>query len=163
MNEEKMQMMKMIGRKMALRMGILMSFFLALTGTLTSGHFTVPGFILSFIMSSILSIIIGLIVPIGLINAKLGQSLKLEPGSLKARCIESCVSDLIYTPVLTLAMTSFAYVMIKKQSGGMAQIPYLPMFLKSLIICFVVGYILIFVFTPLLLKSLLPQNPGDES
>ena len=41
--------MKVIGRKMSIRMGILMSFSLALVGTLTSGHFTPVGFVLIFI------------------------------------------------------------------------------------------------------------------
>ncbi|SDB67800.1 hypothetical protein [Butyrivibrio sp. INlla16] len=50
------EQMRKIGRQMAIRMGILMSLALSLVGTLTSGHFTVPGFIISFVLSTIISL-----------------------------------------------------------------------------------------------------------
>ena len=150
--------MRIISRKMAVRMGLLMSFCLALTGTVTSGHFTVPGFLISFVLSLLISLVIGFIVPVGRISGAFSAGLGLERGSLGARIAESFISDLIYTPVITLAMTFFAYRMAMRASDGMADNPYVPMFLSSLVICFVVGFVLIFIFQPLFLKMLMKDN-----
>ena len=105
------QTMKKIGKEMSIYMSIAMSLFLSLTGTLTSGHFTIPGFIISFLISTVISMIIGLIVPMGKVNNSVERKLGLEQGSMKARCIDSLISDLIYTPIMTLCMVSFAYMM----------------------------------------------------
>lgn len=152
------EQMRKIGRQMGIRMGLLMSFCLSLVGTLTSGHFTLVGFLLSFVVSTIISLIIGFLVPVGKISGSLCRKWKLEPGKLATRCVESLISDIIYTPVITLAMVALAYNMAMKQSGGMAEISFLPMFLHSLLICFVVGYVLIFIFMPLFLKQLLKKK-----
>ncbi|MCR5754970.1 MAG: hypothetical protein K6G30_09210 [Acetatifactor sp.] len=152
------EQMKKIGRQMGIRMGLLMSFCLALVGTLTSGHFTPIGFLLSFVISSVISILIGFLIPVGKVSGSICKRLKLEPGKLATRCVESLISDIIYTPVITLAMVAFAYNMAMKQSGGMAEISFLPMFLHSLLICFVVGYVLIFIFMPMFLKQLMQKK-----
>ena len=149
------EMMKVIGRKMGVRMGLLMSFCLALVGTLTSGHFSLPGFLLSFVVSTAISLVIGFFVPVGKVSQGVCQKWNIEPGTLKSRCVESLISDLIYTPLITFAMVVLAYTMAMRQSDGMAQIPFVPMFVKSLIICFVVGYVLIFIFMPIFLKQLM--------
>ena len=153
--EEKM---RSIGRKMAVYMGVLMSFCLALIGTAASGHFTVPGFLISFVLSLMISLAIGFVIPLGRVSQGICSMLGLKRGSLPARLAESFVSDLIYTPVITLAMTAFAYQMAMRQSGGMAEISFVPMFLRSLFICFVAGFILIFIFQPLFLKRLMNDN-----
>ena len=155
------EQMRKIGRQMAIRMGILMSFCLSLVGILSSGHFTVPGFIISFILSTIISLIIGFIIPIGKVTAILCARMRLQRGAFGTRVFESLVSNTIYTPVMTLVMVAFAYNMAMRQSEGMAQIPFVPMFLKSLFICYVVGFFLIFIFQPLLLKQLMKKN-GPE-
>ena len=63
--------------------------------------------------------------------------------------METLVSDLIYTPIITVIMSTVAYFMAT--SNG-AQIPYVPMLLKSLLVCFLVGYVLIFIFAPLFMR-----------
>ncbi len=153
MNEQ----MKNIGREMGIRMGILMSFCLALTGTLSSGHFTPVGFIFSFIVSAIISILIGFVVPVGKITGDVCRKAGFEQGTIKERLLSSLISNLIYTPLMTFVMVLLAYTMVMKQSGGMAQLSFLPMFLHSLVICFIVGYILIFIFQPLFMKQLLKK------
>ena len=50
--------------KMSLLMGTTMSFVLSLIGNLSSGMFTVPGFLKSFCISFLISLIIGFIIPI---------------------------------------------------------------------------------------------------
>lgn len=149
--------MKKIGMGMNIRMALMMSFCLSLIGTLTSGHFTIPGFIISFLISTVISLLIGFIVPIPKANAAMGRKFHLQQGTIKARLAESLVSNLIYTPLMTFVMVLFAYLMTMKQSGGMAELSFGPMFLKSLIICFIAGYVLIFIFQPLFLKSLLKK------
>ena len=154
--------MKRIGRQMGIRMGLLMSFSLALIGTATSGHFTIPGFLVSFVISSVVSIIIGFVVPVGKISGDLCRKKGLRPGTVKARLLESFISDIIYTPVMTLIMVGFAYMMIMKNSGGNAQVPFLPMFLESFVICMIAGYILIYIFMPLFLKQIMKKEGISE-
>ena len=154
--------MKVIGRKMSIRMGILMSFALALVGTLTSGHFTPVGFVVSFLVSTIVSLIIGFVVPVGKASGDFCRKRGLAPGSLANGIVSSLISDLIYTPLITLVMVALAYRMAMIQSGNMAQIPFIPMFLRSLAICFPVGFVLIFIFMPLFLKQLMKkENDGQ--
>ena len=157
------EQMRKIGKQMAIRMGILMSFCLALVGTLTSGHFTIPGFIISFILSAIISMIIGIVIPIGKITGILCAKWGLERGKISTRVVESLISDVIYTPIITIAMVALAYNMAMRQSGGMAQIAFVPMFLKSCCICFVVAFFLIFIFQPLFLRQLMKKNSEENS
>ncbi|WP_029231163.1 hypothetical protein [Butyrivibrio sp. VCB2006] len=152
--EEKM---KKVGRGMSIRMGLLMSCCLSLVGMGTSGHFTVPGFIISFIVSTIISMIIGFLIPMGKITNILAGKLGLRQGTLAERLFASLISNLIYTPIITFVMVFLAYQMVMKQSGGMAQISFAGMFFPSLIICFIVGYVLIFIFQPIFLKRLMAR------
>ncbi len=165
-NKEMAKKMRAAGLKVSICMGLVMSFSLALVGNLTSGHFTLRGFIISFIVSLIISIIIGILVPMPKLNLSIQKKLGGDPRSLKVRLVETCVSDLIYTPIITLAMVALAYFMAMKQSNGMAQLSFVPMFLSSLVICFIVGYVLIFVFVPIFIKIFIPNNarpaPGNE-
>ncbi len=149
--------MKKVGRKMAIRMGLLMSFALALTGTLSSGHFTIVSFLISFVISTVLSIIIGFIIPVGKISQDACRKSGFEPASIKGRLLQSLISDLIYTPLMTLFMVSFAYLMIIK-NGAKTAPPFIPMFLKSFVICMIVGYILIFIFMPMFLMQIMKKE-----
>ena len=166
MEQNKAMQMKMVGRKMGIRMGIVMSVCLAFLGTATSGHFTVIGFVLNVLISALISIGIGVIVPVGKISQDACQKRNLQRGSMKARLLETLISDLIYTPVITLVLVFFSYGMAMMQSGGRAQLSFLPMFLKSLIISLIAGYILIFIFMPLFLKQIMKQmqiGEGEQS
>ena len=157
--EEKM---RIIGRAMSIRMGLLMSFCLSLVGTLTSGHFTIPGFIISFIVSTVISMIIGFLIPMGKVTNALSGKLGLRQGTIKERLFSSLISNLIYTPVMTFCMVFLAYQMAMKQSGGMAQLNFPVMFFSSLLICFIVGYVLIFIFQPLFFKALMAKFANNE-
>ena len=148
---------KKIGRGMSIRMALLMSFFLSLVGTLTSGHFTVVGFLLSFVVSTIISLLIGLIVPMGKVTEGACRKVGLKPRTIGNRLLSSLISDLIYTPLMTFCMVFMAYKMAMIQSHGMAQLNFLKMFLPSLAITFVVGYVLIFIFTPIFMGQLMKK------
>ncbi len=149
--------MKKIGRGMGLRMGITMSFCLSLIGTLTSGHFTIPGFLVNFIVSTIISLLIGFFIPMARISGAANAALKLKRGTLPERVVGSLISDVIYTPIMTFIMVLIAYEMAMKQSGGMAQLSFPKMFFSSLLICFIAGFVLIFIFQPLFMKSLMKK------
>lgn len=151
--------MKKAGIMIALCMGVVMSFFLSLIGTLTSGHFTVPGFLLSFVVSTVISFIIGLIVPMGRIHQSLHRKI---PNKIGALLVTTLISDLIYTPFMTLTMVSLAYAGIMRQSGGMAQVPFIPMFLRALVISMVAGYILIAVVQPLIFGFFMKKAAGPK-
>ena len=147
--------MKKIGREMSLLMGVTLSFFLSLTGLLAAGKFNVVGWIISFLISTVISLIIGFLVPMKKVTDGVNNKLGLKPGKLGTRCMESLLSDLIYTPIITLAMVFMAY---KKATAHGAKIPFIGMFGKSLVISLVVGFILIFIFMPLYMKLVFKKN-----
>ena len=159
---------KLVGRYMNIMMGVLMSFSLSLVGNIVSGHFSIPGFITSFIISLVISVMLGFVVRIGQINQNVGRRFDLQPGTIKTRIVESLISDLIYTPLLTFIMVAYSVSMAIKNSGGKAQISILSEFLHSLWICFIVGFVLIFIFQPIILKISMkkagidPQRPERE-
>lgn len=150
--------MKVVGRKMAVCMGVLMSFALALTGNMASGHFAVPGFLISFAISLLISLAIGFLIPIGRVTQGACKGLGLGIGTLPARLVESLISDLIYTPFITLVMTGFAYQMVIRQSGGEVRPVFAMMFARSFLICFIVGFVLIFIFQPIFLKLIMKDQ-----
>ncbi|MBQ9605302.1 MAG: hypothetical protein IJR45_07805 [Firmicutes bacterium] len=141
--------MRSAGIKMSLLMGVTLSFFLSLTGLLSSGKFTVMGFVSSFFVSLIISIVIGFLVPMKKVSESLSKKFGIKPRTLGARLFDSLVSDIIYTPVISFCMVTLAYIGATRQG---AQISYLPMLLKSLVLTLIVGYVLIFIFMPIYVK-----------
>ena len=117
MNEEMRKKTRKVGIEMNLCMGITLSFFLSLVGTLSSGHFTVSGWLLSFLISTVISIVIGLLIPMNKVMEAVDRKAGLQSGSLGARFLDSLISDLIYTPLLTLCMVGFAYWIIVRHGG----------------------------------------------
>ena len=101
---------------MSLLMGVTMSFCLSLTGNLTSGEgFQLMPFLISFAVSTVISILIGIIVPMRKLEGGAVSALKLKEHSLPAKLVSALVSDLIYTPVITLAMIK-DYVSVHNES-----------------------------------------------
>jgi len=147
--------MKKIGVMMNLLMGVTLSFCLSLLGNLMGGHFTVPGFLISFAISFVISLIIGFVVPHRQAGEAAVRKIGARPGSIKARLMESLISDCIYTPVMTLIMVAYAYFTSRAHASpeALEHMPdFFQMFIGSFIACMIVGYILIFVFMPLYLK-----------
>lgn len=149
--------MKKVGRKMSLYMGVTMSFILSLVGNLSSGHFTLPGFLISFVVSTIAALIIGFIVPIGKITGNALRNARLEPNSTGGKLLSALISDLIYTPILTLLMVFLAY---RQATAQGAQLNFLNMFLPSLLLSLVVGYFCIFFIEPVFMKLAMKDVRG---
>ena len=147
--------MRKIGFQMSLLMGATLSLFLSLTGLLVARKFTPIAWFISFSISFVISLIISLVIPMKKVNDSVNKKLNLEPGKLGSRCMESFISDLIYTPIITFAMVFMAY---KKATAHGAKIPFAGMFIESLLICFVVGFVLIFIFMPIFMKIVLKKN-----
>ncbi len=155
---DKEKMMRKIGMKMSICMGITLSFFLSLVGVSTSGHFTIPGWIVSFIISTVISLVIGFFVPMKKVSDAVLTRFNMQPGRLSSRLLEALISDLIYTPVITFCMVFAAY---KKAVSMGAPVRFLPMFLSSLAVCMVVGFILIFIFMPFYMKLIIGNSSPD--
>ena len=147
--------MRAVGIKMSILMGITLSFFLSLTGLISSGSFNVPAFIQSFLISLAVSMIIGFLVPMGKVTMGICKKYGLSQGSIKERLISSLISNVIYTPIITFVMITLAY---RSATAHGARLNYIPMLIKGEIISFVVGYILIFIFMPLFMKLLLKNK-----
>ncbi|MBQ7371129.1 MAG: hypothetical protein IJW67_04490 [Blautia sp.] len=150
---------KKIGREMSILMGVTLSFCLSLVGNLSSGRFTFPGFLLSFLVSTIISLIIGFLVPMKKVTDSLDTKLGLKPRTMGARLFDSLISDFIYTPLITLVMVTMAY---RQAASHGARIPYMPMLGKALLLSMVVGYVLIFIITPVYMKLVLKRNGAGK-
>ena len=135
--------------KMGLLMGITLSFFMSLTGLLGAMQFTLPAFISNFIISFVISMIVGLFVNMKKISESFEKRYNIPPRTMKARLFESFISDLIYTPIMTVSMVTLAYFQTVKHG---AKIFYPVMLFRSLIVSLIAGYLLIFIFQPLFLK-----------
>ena len=163
---EMQKQMRKTGLKISFMMALMMSFGLSLTGNLTAEHPPempmapiIMGFLASFALSFVVSFGIGLVVPMPKVNAALARKFKLQPRTLKAHIIESIVSNLIYTPLMTTVMVTFVYFCLIDPGH---KPPYLPMFISSQIICFIVAQVLIFIFEPFIIKLAMPKGmiPG---
>ena len=146
--------MKKMGIQMSLMMGVTLSFCLSLTGLVSAGQFSVPALIINFLISFVISMIIGLLVPMKKVGDAAIAKAGIEPRTLKARLLESLLSDLIYTPIITICMILMARQKIPSDKLP----PFVPMLIKSLVISLIVGYVLIFIFQPLFMKILMKKN-----
>lgn len=150
-----------VGIEMSILMGITLSIFLSLTSVILSGHFNVAGLLLNILVASVVSISIGLVVPMGKLNMTMDKSLGFKPGSLPARLVEALVSDLIYTPVVTIIMIIFNYIRVTAHLPEGVVIPFAPMLAKGFTVSFLVGYVLIFIFQPIYMKIVFKRNGID--
>jgi len=145
---------------MNILMGTTLSFFLSLSGLLSSGNFTLPSFALNFAVSLVISLVLGILVPMGKVSAGINRKLKLSPKSLKSRLIQALASDIIYTPLMTFIMVTMAYKSAVKHG---AEIFYPAMLGKAMLISLPLGYVLSFVFMPVFLKLITKNAPPQSS
>lgn len=156
-----MNQMKRIGLQMSILMGATMSLGMSIVGNLTGGGqrplpAIIIGILVSFICSFIISLIIGFVVPMKKVGDKIADKMNKPADNLGVKTVSSLVSDLIYTPIITLAMIALA----RKMAGvdALAHMPpFVIMFGKSLVICLVVGWILCFIFQPLYSRVLMKK------
>ena len=111
--------MKKISIRMSLYMGLAMSFTLSLVENISSKRFSFPIFFITLGASFLISVLIGLIVPMG----RIGQAAtkNMRQGSIGARALESLISDLIYTPVITIVMVWLVHNLVPVFAGMAAK------------------------------------------
>lgn len=146
--------MKKVGIIMSVLMGVTMSFCLSLTNSIVSADkFDMTQFLISFGASTVLSLIIGFIVPMKKVEDGACKAMKLRENSVPAKLVSAFISDIIYTPILTLSMIIIVRKMVMKMSHGHAVLPpFATMFIKSFILSLAVAYIIILIVTPIFLK-----------
>jgi len=157
--------MKKVGRLMSIYMGITLSLCLSLVNNLTSkGGFMPLLFLITFVVSLLISLLIGFIVPMGLISRGIHEKIHGIGGVL----VDAFVSDLIYTPVITLAMVALVRkvvpVLAGKSGGPEAAAsaaasfpPFAVMFFGSFVICMIIGFVLVLIFQPVFMKLAMKQ------
>ena len=162
--------MRKIMIMMSVLMGFTMSLCLSLLGTGMSGHFTVSAWLFSFGVSFVISLIIGFIVPMKKVSDAACNKAGIIPESFKGNLLSSLISNVIYTPVITIAMVVLmvggAARQMREAGAPESAIPSIQQTLvPSLVVSFIVGYIIIFIVQPLYIRMLLkkmlpPGNPG---
>ena len=147
--------MKRIGRQMGLLMGASIGLVNSLVGNLSSGRFTVSGFLISFLISFAISQILGRFVPVRKISESLLKKANARPGTGKGRVIEALVTTLVYSPVMTFVMILIAY--LRARSHGV-QLPFGMMLLRSECISIVSSFILSYLLSPIYMNFLIKAN-----
>ena len=150
--------MRVVGIKMNILMGFTMSIILSLVGTLTSGHFSVPSWIISFVVSLVISLIIGFLVPIKKLGDMVCNKLNVKPESMKGNLVSGIVSNLIYTPLITIIMVTVMLGNAAKHAPAGAVPPVSRVLPGSLAVTLIIGYIVIIIVQPIYLKMLLKKQ-----
>ncbi len=175
-------------------MGVTLSLYMSIYNNCQSGNFSVPMLLVSFVVSFIISVLIGLIIPMPKISRALAKKFKPGPG---LRAVDALVSDAIYTPIITLFMIlvvrNLAPVMASKAAerealaggapaaqaaniaaGVAAEVsaslpPFAKMFIGSFLICYALGFFVIYVAQPIFMKIAFkgiempgPGGPGKK-
>ena len=143
---------RIVGIKMTIFMGIIMSFVLSLIGTFMGGHFSIKSWLISFGISLMISWAIGFIVPLKKISDSACKGCKIDPESFKGNLISGLISDLIYTPIITIVMVVVMLGNARKHAPA-GKVPTVGKALPgSLLVCFLVGFVVIIIIQPLLIK-----------
>lgn len=165
---------KKIGRYISIRMGITMSVVMSVVGS-TIGALKgtnsalsnipveqapsfmaifmsnlLPSLCVSLLITVIIAIAIGFIIPMKKINDNIES--KMNKDGFVLHLVQSIVSDLIYTPFISLVM-SFVSTVLFVIPKSPAPLPFVPVFLGSFIssvfIEFVIALVVIMIVEPI--------------
>lgn len=154
--------MRKVGIKMNLLMGFWMSLVLSYIGTRLGGHPSLKAHLVSFGISFLISLIIGFSVPVKRLGDSACNLLKVNPFSFRGNLVTSFVSNLIYTPAITIIMVGIMITAARKAmlAAGITQgLPDMrSAIIHSLGICLIVGYVTICIFQPFLLNLVMPKK-----
>ncbi len=145
-------------KQMSLLMGFSMSLVLTFIGMAGAGKLSMPGFLFSFIVSFLISLLVAKIIPAKKISAEWTRKLQLTPGSFKARLLDALVTDLSYSPLMTLVMILIAYC---QSAFHGAAFPFVPVLLKSELISFSIAFVLGFALPPFYMKLLMKKKDKE--
>lgn len=154
--------LKKINRYMSLMMGGVLSVALTIFGNLTSGHFVMPGSLISIAIGIVLSFgisqLISTFINIKTTTDKVISKFNIK-GEMPTKLMSTLVSDLIFTPIITVCLVSFSIGMANAHSPVV--IPLLPAIIKSLILSLIVAYIIIFFIQPPILEVAMKKAGVD--
>jgi hypothetical protein len=139
-------------------MGITLSLCLSFVGTFTSGSFTIGGFMVSFLESLVISLVIGYFVPMKRLEDKACEKAGITGKPLACRALGSLISDLIYTPIITIFMVTINFVKIPAAHRP----PYVFMLGKSMLISLVVAYLIVFLAAENYIKFIMKRSGVDR-
>ena len=140
--------------QMSIMMGVTLSLCLSFVGTFTSGSFTPAAFVVSFLESLLISLVIGYFVPMKLLDDKACEKAGITGKPLACRALGSLISDLVYTPIITIFMVTINFVKIPEAHRP----PYFIMLGKSMLISLVVAYLIVFLVAENFMKFILKRN-----
>ena len=149
------QKLKKVGNEMSLLMGATVSLVLTIIGLLSAGQFTPGRFFSSFLISFVISQIVTRIIPVRKITEAAVKKCSFPQGSLKQMLLETLISNIFYSPIMTFIMVFIAY---RQASAHGAKIPFGPMMLRSQVISFIASFVLIYFITPVYQKIIFERN-----
>lgn len=159
---------KKIGKYISLRMGLVMSIIMSVVGSVMGimearSHaetgaqlppfivMLLPSLLVSLVIATILAVGIGFIVSMKKVNEGVEKATKAKGFGL--HLIQAIVSDLIYTPFISLIMTFVSTALFAKVPSGAFVPAAIGSFLRSLPIEFVLALIAILIAEPILQKA----------
>ncbi|MBP5280236.1 MAG: hypothetical protein J6Z03_07105 [Erysipelotrichaceae bacterium] len=143
---------KEFSRRMSICMGIIMSLCLSTAGLLTARAFSLPSLLLNLVISYAIVRGIDHFIDIGALAVDVPNKMDVDPNSLQGRFLRALITDVIYTPLMTIVMVSIGYY--RATSHG-AQIPYVPMLMKSMLLTFTLSFLICFFIMPVVEKLIL--------
>ncbi|MCF0223540.1 MAG: hypothetical protein HUK20_04660 [Fibrobacter sp.] len=138
-----------------------MSFWLSLTSVLMSGHFTFGQWMLSFVLSSLTSFVIGFAFPVRKWSGQLCSKWNISTKSFKGLMVITTLSDLIYTPIITTIMVVTMLTHAAKYAPPGAVPPIPQVLVPSLFFSLAIGFVIIAIAHPLILKFLQKKFKQD--
>lgn len=156
--------MKKVMIGMNLLMGLTMSFVLSLVGTAMGmkDKFNVTSWLMSFGISFVISLIIGFAVPVKKAGDAFCAKCNANPQSMKGNLLSSLISNVIYTPMITIIMVVVMLTNAAKHAA-VGEVPPIPVvIIPSLIVSLLVGQVVIMISTPLYLKLLTKNMQKPE-
>ncbi len=158
---------KKIGRFIGIGMGLTMSMVMSIVGSVMgvmdarakAGEANLPPFVVmllpsllvSLLVASVLSIGLGLIIPMNKISGGLGKATRAK--GMELRIMQAFVSDLLYTPAISLIMSFVSAIFFAKVPAKAVFPVALKSFVRSFPIEFVLALIAIIIVEPIIKKA----------
>ncbi|MCR5699109.1 MAG: hypothetical protein K6G52_05635 [Treponemataceae bacterium] len=131
-------------------LGIVLSVVLTVFNTILLGRYPFYNIAVCFGISLVIGIVIGLVVPFDLIFASECRRHNFKPDSFPTHMLLSLITDAIFTPLMTIPMVFFNYLMPGKDVVGQGN------FVLDLVIGVFssvgVAYLFILIFMPFFKK-----------
>lgn len=156
--------MKYIGIRMGLTVSVIMSVVGSVMGIADArakagaganlppfAVMLIPSLLVSLVVATILAIGLGIIIPMKKLNEGVAKATNAKGFVLLL--IQSVISDLLYTPFISLVMSFVSTLLFAKVPSNVFVPAALGSFLRSLPVEFILALIAIIIFQPLIQKA----------